>query len=143
VASSDRNKRQRQSIGVRSLPIILQAIIQSLFALLINLLPFLPGQLRQRVEELRTIGEIINGNSDARPRHRRICFAVAAIATVVLITPIRSKASDQEVTNYMCPVTLVRFASASVFILLNSYFLPALTRFGPVRWILNTIFRRV
>ena len=67
-----RDKRQRQSIGVRSLPIILQAIIQSLFALLINLLPFFPGQLRQRVEELGAIGERIN--SDARPRHRRNLF---------------------------------------------------------------------
>ena len=70
----NRNKRQRQSIGVRSLPIILQAILQSLFALLINLLPFFPGQLRQRVEELGTTGEIINSDSDARPRHRRNLF---------------------------------------------------------------------
>ena len=97
----NRNKRQRQLIGVHSLPIILQAILQSLFALLINLLPLFPGQLRQRVDELGTTGEIINSNSDARPCHRRICFAVAEIATVVLIAPMRSKASDQEVTNYM------------------------------------------
>src|SRR5438094_7849505 len=80
----NRNKRQRQSIAVHSLLIILQAILQSLFALLINLLPLLPGQPRQSVDELGTTGEIINSDSDARRHHRRICFALAEIATVVL-----------------------------------------------------------
>src|SRR5438309_11701888 len=119
----NRNKRQRQSIAVHSLPIILQAISQGLFAPLTNLLPLFPGQLRQRVDELGTTAEIINSNSDALLCHRRICFAVAEIATVVLIAPMRSRASDQEVTNYMCPVTLVRFDSPSVRLLLNSSFL--------------------
>jgi hypothetical protein len=53
-----------------------------LFALLINLLPFFPGQPRQLADELGTIRERID--SDVRRCHCRICFAVATVANVVL-----------------------------------------------------------
>jgi hypothetical protein len=53
-------------------------VLERLFALLINLLPLIPRQPRQLVDELGAMREIIN--SDGRLRHRRICFAVRDFA---------------------------------------------------------------
>jgi hypothetical protein len=50
----------------------------------VNFLPLVPRQPRQLVDELRAISEIIN--SDVRARHRRICFAVAKLATVCCVS---------------------------------------------------------
>ena len=54
------NKRQRQSIGVQSLSIIFQAVLQSLLSLAINVLPLPPRQPRQRLNKFRSIREILD-----------------------------------------------------------------------------------